>query len=415
MNESPTEQVIESLRQFEAFDGLSEDDLTVLATRASVRELRPRTVLFRHGDNDSWIYCLAEGALDLTAKDGRARRIEAGSHAASYPIASLRPRQYTATTLTRVQVISINGDDIGNWHEVLFNRTFEVEELAELEVVEEQAGSLDECERLLGATIELPNLPAVALQAQRVIDRDDSGAALLARLVLNDPSITAKLIKAANSPVFYGRGNIETCERAIVRLGLKTTRQLVIAFAMRDLFKCESAQLHERMNALWEHSAEVAAIAFVLARSFKVCDPDEAQLAGLVHDIGGVPVLSHASSNADLRDDAQALSALDERLRPELGPHLLRSWNFPEPIAAAAHDAEHWHRNDPGAPDLSDLLIVAHLVSHLGKPQAIGMPPLRKVPAFIKLFGDDAGPEQIFELLDEAQTVIDDLQSLLRS
>lgn len=159
----------------------------------------------------------------------------------------------------------------------------------------------------------------------------------------------------------------------------------------------------------------MVAIAFVLARTFKVCDSDEAQLAGLVHDIGGVPVLSHAASNADLRDDAQALSALDERLRPELGPHLLRSWNFPEAIVAAAHDSENWHRNNPGDPDLSDLLIVAHIISNLGKPQAMGMPPLRKVPAFMKLFSDAAGPEQVLELMDEAHTVIDDLQSLLSS
>lgn len=61
MNESSTQPVIETLRQFEAFDGLSEDDLTVIATRASVRKLPPRTILFRHGDDDSWIYCLEEG------------------------------------------------------------------------------------------------------------------------------------------------------------------------------------------------------------------------------------------------------------------------------------------------------------------------------------------------------------------
>lgn len=61
------------------------------------------------------------------------------------------------------------------------------------------------------------------------------------------------------------------------------------------------------------------------------------------------------------------------------------------------------------------MVIVAHLVSQLGKAQALQMPPLKEIKAFRKLFGDDIQPEQIFELMAQAQNEIDELHSLLRS
>jgi HD-like signal output (HDOD) protein len=408
-----SQSIAECLREFATFDRLSDDDLTVLAGRARYRELPKRSVLFRDGDDDPWIFCLTEGTLELVSTDGRQRHIEAGTHAAGYPVSALRPRQYTATALTPVRVISIDGNEIGNWHEVLMNSDFEVEEIEEFEGFEVREEVDEDCERILASDLEMPSLPTVALEAQRVIDRDESGVEVLARLVLNDPSITAKLVKAANSPLFYGRGNIETCERAIVRLGLNTTRQLVIAFAMRDLFTCEAPHMHARMQALWQHSAEVAAISYVLARHLEFNDPAEAQLAGLVHDIGGVPVLSYASSMPQFANNPEAISELDNRLRPMLGPQLLRSWNFSEPIVDAARNAEHWQRTGPEKPDLVDIVITAHLVSHLGKAQALQMPPLKEVCAFNKLFGDDIEPEQIVDLLAQAQNEVDELRSLL--
>ena len=58
-------------------------------------------------------------------------------------------------------------------------------------------------------------------------------------------------------------------------------------------------------------------------------------------------------------------------------------------------------------------MITAHLVSHLGKAQALQMPPLKDVCAFNKLFGDDIEPEQIIDLLAQAQDEVDELRSLL--
>jgi hypothetical protein len=287
MNQS----LVACLRSFETFDRLSDDDLTVLTGRASYRELPKHDILFRDGDDDPWIHCLTEGTLELVATDGRQRLIEAGTRAAGHPVSALRPRQYTATALTPVRVISIDVNEIGNWHEVLMNSHFEVEELEEFAGIEVREDVDEDYEQILAVDLEMPSLPNVALEAQRAIDHDEPGVDVLARLMLNDPSMTAKLVKAANSPLFCGRGNLETCERAIVRLGLKTTRQLVMAFAMRALFRCEAPHMQARMQALWEHSAEVAAISYVLARDLKIADPAEAQLAGLVHDIGGMPVL----------------------------------------------------------------------------------------------------------------------------
>ncbi|MCP5151450.1 MAG: HDOD domain-containing protein [Chromatiales bacterium] len=300
------------LRGLDAFADLTDDDLLVLADRARMEWVPPKTVLFHEGETDPWMFCLVEGSLVLTAADGRVHEITAGSAQAARPIARLKPRRYTARTLTPSRVVRIDASQLGDWagasdglspDSVLVEEVdepwpgqgapgFEIEEIPEVVAEAATPAHLGHVAHLESGAIDLPSLPSIAMEARRIIDRDDTGVRTLAKVVLNDPAIAAKLIRVANSAVFHGKGTIESCERAITRLGLKTTRQLVVGFAMRELFKCDVPELQAEMVELWEHSAEVAAIAYVLARRLRIADPDEAQLAWLLHRYRAVPVLA---------------------------------------------------------------------------------------------------------------------------
>ncbi|MDH3281711.1 MAG: HDOD domain-containing protein, partial [Gammaproteobacteria bacterium] len=88
----------------------------------------------------------------------------------------------------------------------------------------------------INETLKLPSLPDVAMKVRIAVEDEHADAARVARVVEADPPIAAKLIKAANSAFSRGQKPVDKTSGAIVRLGTDTTKQLVISFALKDLF-----------------------------------------------------------------------------------------------------------------------------------------------------------------------------------
>ena len=413
--------VLNAFKEFDAFSALSEDDLLVLADRASLEQVKKRQVLFKRGDDDPWIYCLMEGTLELTAPDGQSHRIDAGTAAAKQPVARLTPRMYTAAAVTPARVLRIDSSELGDWQSFLFDKNargndggISIEEISGDHIFNGNGfGAGDDSTPPKRAEYSLPSLPTVALEASRVVDADDTGIDKIAALVANDPAMAAKIIKASNSPVYHGRDQIASPQRAIVRLGLKTTRQLIMAFAMRDLFSCDDKALQAQMEKLWQHSVEVAAYAFVLSRHLKLFDAGEAQLAGLLHDIGKVTVLSGAARGNEVNVDEAVNEAQRDGAR--VGAILLEDWNFPPAVMVAARDADEWWRDDVEDVELADLVLMAQGMSLIGKPDFAAVPPLSRLPAYRKLFGDGASSETLLELVREAEAEVTEVKALLHT
>ena len=260
----------------------------------------------------------------------------------------------------------------------------------------------------------LPSLPDLALRIRNAIDDDVSDARQIARLVESDPAMAAKLLKAANSALYSGAASIEATYAAVVRLGMKVTRQLVLTFALKEVFSGKDPLIRQRMHELWKHSANIAALCFVLARRVKGIDPEEALFVGLVHDVGAIPILNYAQKYRELTEDTEALELTIKRMRGELGAMILRDWRFSPVIVASARDAENWQRSRDGKADFTDLLIVAQLHERMRKRQLEALPPLDTISALRRVLGDDVSADQSLEILDEAAAQVDDMRSLLR-
>ncbi|WP_306306165.1 HDOD domain-containing protein [Methylomonas koyamae] len=140
-------------------------------------------------------------------------------------------------------------------------------------------------------SLALPTIPDVSLKIRRAINEPSANSNKIARVVQIDPSITARLVKISNSPLYRGRRRIESCPEALTRLGLKAAQDIITAFALKAVFNARSPVIRRRMQELWAHSSYVAAISAVLAHKTPGFDPDRAMLAGLIHDIGVVPIL----------------------------------------------------------------------------------------------------------------------------
>ena len=410
MNES---QLVEILSQFEPFDRFSEEDRVVLASRAEIVTTRDGTSLFKAGDSDPWLVCLYSGSVVLTAQDGRQHLIDAGTPAAKRPLGRLKPRQYGADAVTPVSYIRIDETGLGDVSNLPSPEQYEVHELTydgewhdDVEPVVELRAALE------NNTLRLPSLPVVALKVIRVIDDDEVAVSTVNKIVMSDPAIATKLIRAANSAVFYRRGEVHSCERAIKRLGLRSVRQLVVTFAMRELFDVATGPLQKRMQKLWAHSTHTAALAMILARKLRGFDPGEAQLAGLLHSIGVVPLLHYAAGHSQFAKDTELLDRLCVELAPWIGERMLLAWNFPVSIVTVARNMEQWWR-DPGTdPELADLIIVAQYLTYIHSDRFGQLPPLIRLPAFTKTVAGKLDPEELMSLIEEASGEIAELRSL---
>lgn len=376
------------------------------------------SMIVERGSDDGYTYFLKEGEISLEAEDGGNKAVEITAETGRNPVANLRPRIFGVRALSSVSgirvpdiVLSAAGCN-GRLHDP---DEIQVESQEEEERREAESRlSFQLYHDLQKDSSILPSLPDLALRIRRAIDDDVSDAKAIAKLVEADPAMAAKLLKAANSALYGGLSAVETCPSAVVRLGMGTTKQLVLSFALKEVFKSDDQMIKERMRVLWKHSAQIAAICFVLARDIKGMQPEEALLIGLVHDVGAIAILNYIHKFPELGENEAELEETIRRMRGELGAMILRKWKFPSAVIAGARDAENWTRNRLGDADYTDLLVTAQVHEMLRKQRLAELPPMEKITAVQRVLGEDATPEKSLEILHAAKEQVDEMRSVLR-
>ncbi|NVK36839.1 MAG: HDOD domain-containing protein [Gammaproteobacteria bacterium] len=212
-------------------------------------------------------------------------------------------------------------------------------------------------------TLVLPSLPEVCLKVRDVAEDIESTIPQLADLIIQDAALSARIIKVANSPLVRTPSEVTDLVTAINRLGINFTSNLAMGLAMEQLFQATSDVVDRRMRSIWQQSTEVASICHVLAAHYTKLHPEEAMLAGLVHKIGALPVLTYAEDNNALLNDAFALDKLIDKLHPVIGSHILKAWRFPKEILNVPGQYLKFDR-DIDQVDYADLVTVAVLQSH---------------------------------------------------
>lgn len=149
-------------------------------------------------------------------------------------------------------------------------------------------------QELSAGRIDIPSFPDVAVRVRKVLADDSADASTIARVVGSEPALAAKLLQIANSAAVNPRGQpVTELRTAIARLGLSMVRSASIAFAIEQLRQAPAlAPLRKPLNELWERSVKVAAMSYVVARSWSRINPDTALLAGLMHGMGRVYILT---------------------------------------------------------------------------------------------------------------------------
>ena len=412
-------QEIESLRKIPMLAGLPQWQLFGVAEAIEPVMASKGSLILERGSDDGYTYFLSDGEVQLEAADGEKKKLELDGDLRKAPVADLRPRLFDVRALGRVRGLRIpdivlSAAGCNSEAQDMNSPAVESEEDDRRHQAESKL-TLQLYQDLKNDEAMLPSLPDLALRIRKAIDDDISDARAIARLVESDPAMAAKLLKAANSALYSGAASIEATYAAVVRLGMKVTRQLVLTFALKEVFRSQDPLIRQRMQELWKHSANIAALCFVLARRVKGIDPEEALFIGLVHDVGAIPILNYAQKYPELTEDAEALESTIKRMRGELGAMILRDWRFSPVIVAGARDAENWQRSHDGKADFTDLLIVAQLRERMREHRLEALPPLDTISALRRVLGDDVAPDQSVEILEEATAQVDDMRSLLHS
>ncbi|MET0106977.1 MAG: HDOD domain-containing protein [Sedimenticola sp.] len=412
---------IETLRSFTPLSHLSREQLELLRQSVILEEAAEKSTLIGRGSMEDASYFLLEGKVLRTASDGKSNEVEGGSPSGLSPLSRLIPHKYEVVTLTKVSYFKISNTLLDSVTSVVRQQEtspfsgYSVEEDAveRHDTDVENKISLQFLQDLENDRLILPSLPDVALRIGRALENDEHNTEEIAAMIQNDPVITAKLIKCANS-AFYGMPTpVESCAGAIIRIGTKMTHKLVITFALRELFKSKSKELNARMKALWTHSTKVASICYVLARRDKRFDPEHAMLAGLLHDIGIVAILHYAENLPPDDLKPEIIDQAIKRLRGQIGSLILRKWGFPENFVTVALEAEEWMRNSHSKPDYCDLVIIAQLHSFVGTHLALTMPAINQVPAHTRLALGELTPKMSLLILEEASEQVEQAEVLL--
>ncbi|MDH5649961.1 MAG: HDOD domain-containing protein [Gammaproteobacteria bacterium] len=416
---SPRTIPLESLLQYRPLDQLEQFELDVLAASTLIKSARKGTRLLEVGSGVKKTLYLINGHLKLTAQDGKSFIIDSNSARAKEPISHLVPHKYTVNCMSDVEYMWIENRIVRNALDKPHGAI--VTHLAEgfSDTVRDPL-VIEISELLAEDRLKLPVLPDVAMQANKVL-QEDGDLTKAARVIMQDPVLSAHIIRVANSAIYRASKLVSNVAEAIQRIGVAHVRTHVHAYVLRNVFKDNSPLSKKFLQQLWSYSVEVAANSYVLANKLGKFSKSEAMSLGLEHAIGAVPVVNYICQEHPEVAKLAVLQELVHKLTPEISMALMAKWNFHEDYFDVAANVFNWEYSHEGDDDYSDLLIIARFFTLIGKRNVKDslvsvhhMPPqeMGKIPAFHRL-GIDQDPEMCSSVLAAGKRIIDEFSALL--
>jgi putative nucleotidyltransferase with HDIG domain len=144
-------------------------------------------------------------------------------------------------------------------------------------------------ERLLNVLSKgLPTLPTYVLDLNALLSSTSVDLKKVGAVIRTDPSLSAQVLRLCNSALFGLRRRVISIEQAAVLLGTERLRTLVLACSIMQF---AGKRLNgPQLGAFWQHSFLCALLSERIARQVDYFEKEQAYLAGLLHDIGQLPL-----------------------------------------------------------------------------------------------------------------------------
>lgn len=263
-------------------------------------------------------------------------------------------------------------------------------------------------------------MPEVVTRVVELTDNPESAAAELQQVVSNDQALVGKILRVVNSAYYGTPSTVTSINHAVMILGMRQLRNLVLSLAAMSLVKARAPYMMEYQRAFWRHSLGVGSAAVSIARKRKVESKivDDLFTGGLLHDVGRLFLLgyfypSFVRATEISVIDGVPLWKVEQGLlgmnHTEIGGMLAEKWNFPPALSAMIR-----HHHGPLPED--DLFVPVACV-HLGdyvmgrieeKPEYMMESPDDRAMAWA-----DFGEPEVEEIIASVRENIKDAEELL--
>jgi HD-like signal output (HDOD) protein len=193
---------------------------------------------------------------------------------------------------------------------------------------------------LMGTLSEgLPTLPAYVFELNSLLAASPVNLKRVGEVIRTDPSLSAQVLRLCNSAFLGFRERVNRIEHAVMLVGTERLRTMVLTCSLVEYVGHRVAS--EDIQSFWQHCFLTAALSERLARAVAYPQPEQAYLAGLLHDIGALPLLVVTSAEAKEPESivtwgwGESLELEREHFGTdhcEVGRWIGVSWNFPSTL-----------------------------------------------------------------------------------
>jgi len=218
---------------------------------------------------------------------------------------------------------------------------------------------------------ELVSMPGVAVRINEMVDDEQYSAADIGKVISQDPGLTVRLLKIANSPMYGFSSEIETVSRAVTVLGTKQIRDLVLATSAIQAFAGIPNELMT-MDHFWQHSIACGLAARELVGRQRAALGESIFVAGLLHDIGSLVIFNKLPQQASqalelVVDELEgiSLSQAEQQVlgfdHAQVGAELVKQWQLPQSL----YECVAFHHQPSQAVDFKYEAAIVHIANTL--------------------------------------------------
>lgn len=265
-------------------------------------------------------------------------------------------------------------------------------------------------EAIVKKVLKVASLPEVFIKVEEVLNNPHSSSDHLKRIIDEDPALTARLLRLANSAYYGFHAKVESVSQAITILGTQQLRELVLACSVLKVFSNISDE-QISMESYWRHSIACGLVARSLASLRYENNVEHYFVAGLLHDIGRLVLLMErphlVSEIFEQANEEKEMLFVVERQHlgfnhAQLGGLLLKNWK----LSSRLVEAVSFHHRPKGAKNFPIDAAIVHIADHIANALEMGSSGEQFVPklnpdAWDLLELDVDCLDQVIETLDQ--------------
>jgi len=221
---------------------------------------------------------------------------------------------------------------------------------------------------------DLPTLPSVYFKVDKLLKDKQASIENVARLIEIDPAMSSSVLHLVNS-AFYGLSTkSSSISHAMMILGFNAVKHAIVSVAVLDTLKIKEKFENFNITDFWRHSVAVAVVCRQLAEKSRLCAPEDAFIAGLLHDVGKIIMIKYFRDDFGkvwrlMLEKKISFSQAEEEVASidhvQIGAYLARKWQLPDPVveAIACH---HYYITSGQSSGLVECLMVANALANSG-------------------------------------------------